>query len=110
MSAMLAQSEKTELLVEYVGMLSLLNIPDFDYCKLVKSYHLLDFFCNTLSSCLKQKGNDDILLSVVVWIGNVMQDEQVMQLIAHSPLISILSQVMTSNPVLEANVFSQGGR
>lgn len=118
MTALLASVKNTDIYIEYLGILSMLNIPDFDYKKLSQTYRLVDFICGQLQSLLSDaapKGarpvsrrgsspspqpvgngseNDDMLLSLVVWIGNITEDDGILDEIAQSPLITLLCTVM----------------
>ena len=96
-------------LVETLGILAALNIPDFDYRKLSETYHLLDFIQFHIVNAIgeskhNKKGetshlspNDDIVLECVIWLGTMTEDEGFCELVGASRIVSHLIDLMTGS-------------
>ncbi len=94
-------------LVETLGILSSLNIPDFDFRKLAETYNLIEFIQHHIINAVgeskhNKKGetshlspNDDIVLECVMWLGTMAEDEGFCELMASSRLVSNLIDLMT---------------
>jgi hypothetical protein len=95
--------------VEVIGILSNIDIPDFDYAKLVTKYNLLGLFTRILNAAIASSSvlrsnseasgimgteEDDLYLEAIVWIGAIAVDENMGGLIAGSNLIPLLLEVM----------------
>ncbi|KAK3239306.1 Adenylyl-sulfate kinase (APS kinase) [Cymbomonas tetramitiformis] len=80
-----------ELLVEVLGTLGNLNIPEFDYYYLVREHGLTDFLSAHLDP---GEVEDDIVLEVVIFIGTLC-NEPIAPLIVHAGLVEKLFQLMS---------------
>jgi hypothetical protein len=80
-----------ELLVEVLGSLGNLNIPQFDPFYLVKEHSLMDFLAAHL---VPGEVEDDIVLEVVIFIGTLCS-ESTATLIVQAGLVEKLFQLMS---------------
>ena len=100
MSLLVNSAHQSELLVELLGLMGNLVIPDFDFVKLAENYDLINFCAGLLSKYSTSTGgigeDDDILLETVIFIGTMTQDENIPALLIKTPIISLLIQVMSS--------------
>lgn len=80
-----------ELLVEVLGSLGNLNIPQFDPFYLVKEHSLMDFLAAHL---VPGEVEDDIVLEVVIFIGTLCS-ESTAALIVQAGLVEKLFQLMS---------------
>eukprot|EP00232_Nephroselmis_pyriformis_P016886 CAMPEP_0182884136 /NCGR_PEP_ID=MMETSP0034_2-20130328/18803_1 /TAXON_ID=156128 /ORGANISM="Nephroselmis pyriformis, Strain CCMP717" /LENGTH=702 /DNA_ID=CAMNT_0025017309 /DNA_START=48 /DNA_END=2152 /DNA_ORIENTATION=+ len=63
-----AEDTSSDLLVEVMGCIGNLNIPEFDFLKLVREHQLLDFLAMHLQPGVVE---DDIMLEVVIMVGTL---------------------------------------
>jgi hypothetical protein len=81
-----------DLLIEVLGILSNLSIPDFDYAKLITSFNLLEIISKLMSKCLQTPSRskdedsmldlgDDILLESINLLCTFSLDEAVAPLL-----------------------------
>ncbi|KAJ3186592.1 hypothetical protein HDU85_007412 [Gaertneriomyces sp. JEL0708] len=96
---------KPELLVEILGILSNLTIPDFDFAKLAEAYDLLGFISSHLNSALALlsedggKGiglteDDDVTLEVINLLGTMAADESLGPMILKTTILQKLLDMM----------------
>lgn len=103
MHVMLDSLQFPELLVEILGILANLSIPDFDFTKLAQTYDLLTFCINILSPASRHKEyndedvaeDDDILLEVITLLGTMSLDENMPSMISKTPTLQILVDIMS---------------
>mmetsp|Transcript_33441 Transcript_33441/g.72987 ORF Transcript_33441/g.72987 Transcript_33441/m.72987 type:complete len:453 (-) Transcript_33441:38-1396(-) len=86
-----APETTNELLVEVLGCLGNLNIPQFDPFYLVKEHKLMDFLAAHL---VPGEVEDDIVLEVVIFIGTLCS-ESTAPLIVQAGLVENLFQLMS---------------
>jgi hypothetical protein len=102
MGLMLRSKDNPNLLVEILGILGNLIIPDFDFVKLSTSYRLLDFLSNVISDSIHQNDqenigieeNDDILLQAIILVGTMSIDDSMSDLISKSNILPLLVDTM----------------
>ncbi|KAJ3276056.1 Kinesin-associated protein 3 [Terramyces sp. JEL0728] len=106
MELLLNSSDNPDLLVEILGILGNLTIPDFDWGKLAASYNLLDFLAAVITKTLRGTGeksenisqgveeNDDILLQCIIALGTMANDENIAPMIAQTNILKILINTM----------------
>ena len=82
---------EADLMVEVVGLLANLSIPDFDYAAFVSEFELLDFISERL---LPDAASDDVVLQLVMLLGTVLADDECAQLVARSGIIESLVELM----------------
>lgn len=108
MHLIVSSFEFPELLVELLGIVSNLNIHEFDFAKLAQTYDMMSFFISILSSASRQNEyneedvaeDDDILLEVVVLIGTMLIDENIPEMVIQTPLLQLLVDVMSGKFIL----------
>lgn len=108
-----------DLLVELIGMLGNLSIPDFDFCKLSEAYKLHDFIANSLNRAATAsrqqsarpgtaKGgsemgsgisdDDDITLEMINLLATMAADDGMAVVIAKTTIIQSLLELMMGTP------------
>mmetsp|Transcript_31985 Transcript_31985/g.38691 ORF Transcript_31985/g.38691 Transcript_31985/m.38691 type:complete len:802 (+) Transcript_31985:194-2599(+) len=97
--AILLKSPETtsELLVEVLGTLGNLNIPEFDFYHLVCEHHLLEFLAHHLSpgeSWDMHQVEDDIVLEAIIFVGTLC-NENTAPHIVDAGLVERLFQLMS---------------
>lgn len=118
MHILLKNTNSPEILVEILGILSSINIPDFDFAKLADAYQLLPFIEKRLEKASKSPSNlidassdrggntqllrsgltddDDITLELIIFVGTMCNDEGIAPIIAKTNIISTLLDIMTA--------------
>ncbi|KAJ3093007.1 Kinesin-associated protein 3 [Quaeritorhiza haematococci] len=116
MNLLLKAFNTPDLLVEILGILGNLTIPDFDFAKLAEAYNLLDYVSKWLSTVITQTGaparspstngagagadgsgissNDDVTLEMIVLLGTMASDEGIAPMIARTNILPILMEMM----------------
>ncbi|KAJ3293590.1 Kinesin-associated protein 3 [Borealophlyctis nickersoniae] len=97
------------ILVELLGLLGNLTIPDFDFAKLAEAYNLIDFISRRLAAAVAGAGGssgnspekeggiteeDDITLEVVILLGTMGNDGDVAPMIARTNVLGLLIDLM----------------
>jgi hypothetical protein len=99
MNIMVKSTNDPEILVEILGILGNLLIPDFDFVKLAQTFSLFEFLAHIINSCIRDgkttesegiDENDDILLRAIIVVGTMSLDEAVPPLVAKSKLLQLL--------------------
>lgn len=87
-----------DLQIEILGILGNLDVPNFDFFKLVTTHDLISFISAKLSLHINNEvhddEDDDILLQVIIFLGLVSFDERVVELIAQTNIIEKLCEIM----------------
>ncbi|KAJ3159524.1 Kinesin-associated protein 3 [Geranomyces michiganensis] len=116
MHVLLKSTSQPDTLVEILGLLASLTIPDFDFAKLAEAYGLLAFVQGKLQAAVDVivgageaighgdgdgdtgtaglADDDDITLEVVVLIGTMANDENVGPLVSRTQIPQILMELM----------------
>lgn len=103
MHLMLDSLQDPDLLIEILGIISNLSIPDFDFCKLCQTYDILSFCINIMSAATRVdqyhevdvSADDDILLEVIILLGTMSLDENMHEMIANTPILNLLVDMMS---------------
>lgn len=103
-----------DILVELLGILGNLSIPDFDYAKLSTTYNLHDFIACRLQASAESIGtetqssilpieargglneDDDVLLEFIILLGTMAIDDAFAPLVLKSNVIPTLMELMMS--------------
>jgi hypothetical protein len=103
---MLKSQNNPTLMVEILAILSNLVIPNFDYKKLLSTYELMDFIEDWMIQILNMRDNngkedgivenDDILLQLIIFLGNISKDENVPPMIAKTRILKLLVDSLMS--------------
>ena len=97
-----------ELSVEVLGIFSTLTIPDFDWAKLSEHFNLISWMATSLASLTKASDSavydgddhrgiipdDDVVLEIVVLLGNMAHDDGIVPLIFQHNVIPVLMELM----------------
>ena len=101
-----------EVVVEILGILSCLLIPDFNYHKLITTFNLLDPVSALMSKCLQPSStsstaktgdesllgvSDDILLQCIILLSTFAEDEAVAPLVVKTILLDLVVEAMIGN-------------
>ena len=63
------RAENDEFVLECVGILGNLTLPDLDYTRLLKEFEMVEWMKTRL---LPHTGEDDLILEIVVFIGKII--------------------------------------
>jgi hypothetical protein len=92
-----------EILVEILGILANLDIPNFDFCKLCETHDIFNFCIGVLSNTTRRTdyeddvaADDDILLEVLILLGTMSHDENIHTMIIKTPILKLLVDIMSS--------------
>eukprot|EP00047_Mylnosiga_fluctuans_P022251 m.116739 g.116739 ORF g.116739 m.116739 type:complete len:798 (-) comp9189_c0_seq1:179-2572(-) len=91
LAGLLMRTQDDDLLVEVVGILANLLIPDFNYEKLMEEYGLLDFIVQRL---LPGAALDDLVLEIVVLVRTLLADDGCAQMMAKSGVIESMIELL----------------
>lgn len=98
-----------DVIVEILGILSSLLIPDFNYHKLVSSFNLLQPISELMSKCLQPSSpstktdeslldvSDDILLQCIILLSTFAEDEEVAPIVVKTVLLDLVVEAMIGN-------------
>ncbi|XP_076359971.1 kinesin associated protein 3 isoform X2 [Tachypleus tridentatus] len=87
------QSDNEEFVLECLGVLGNLSVPDLDFERLLKKHNLLQWMERNLIPGVCE---DDIVLEVVVLIGTVVADESCARFIAKSGILKSLIELLNA--------------
>ena len=109
MAILLLKSENNRgLFVELVGILACLDIADFDFSKLTKTYdihtllekHLFDSLSSENSKNVKENSSiypdDDITLQIIIFLGTMIKDISIVPIIAKTNIPQTLVNLIIS--------------
>ncbi|KAK3889150.1 hypothetical protein Pcinc_006727 [Petrolisthes cinctipes] len=82
-----------EFVLECVGVLGNLSLPDLDYCQLLTKYNLIDWIKDSL---LPDAVEDDLALEVVVLLGTVAGDQAAAELIVNTGILTSLLNLLNA--------------
>uniref|UniRef100_A0A8C7DCA4 Kinesin associated protein 3 n=1 Tax=Oncorhynchus kisutch TaxID=8019 RepID=A0A8C7DCA4_ONCKI len=85
LAAQTGVQEREEYVIECLGTLANLTIPDLDWELVLKEYNLVPFLKNHLKP---GSAEDDLILEVVIMIGTVSMDDSCAAMMAKSGIIS----------------------
>ncbi|XP_006005529.1 kinesin-associated protein 3a isoform X2 [Latimeria chalumnae] len=94
LAAQITNEEEEEFVIECLGTLANLTIPDLDWELVLKEYKLVPY----LKDRLKPAGSaeDDLVLEVVIMIGTVSMDDSCAALLAKSGIIPALIELLNA--------------
>lgn len=80
-----------EFVIECVGILGNLNVPDMDYSVMLKEYDLLAYIKSKL---IPGEAEDDLVLEVTILTGTIASDEGCASMLAKSGIIQDLIELL----------------
>ncbi|MCJ8743509.1 hypothetical protein PDJAM_G00094940 [Pangasius djambal] len=92
-AAQIGQNEDEEFVIECLGTLANLTIPDLDWELVLKEYNLVPFLKDHLKP---GSAEDDIVLEVVIMIGTVSMDDSCAAMLAKSGIIPALIELLNA--------------
>ncbi|XP_032854494.1 kinesin-associated protein 3 isoform X1 [Tyto alba] len=94
LAAQISNDEEEEFVIECLGTLANLTLPDLDWELVLKEYKLVPY----LKDKLKPAGSaeDDLVLEVVIMIGTVSMDDSCAALLAKSGIIPALIELLNA--------------
>ncbi|XP_066532679.1 kinesin-associated protein 3a isoform X2 [Hoplias malabaricus] len=93
LAAQIGQSEEEEFVIECLGTLANLTIPDLDWELVLKEYNLVPFLKDHLKPGCAE---DDLVLEVVIMIGTVSMDDSCAAMLAKSGIIPALIELLNA--------------
>uniref|UniRef100_A0AAZ3SSD7 Kinesin-associated protein 3 n=1 Tax=Oncorhynchus tshawytscha TaxID=74940 RepID=A0AAZ3SSD7_ONCTS len=93
LAAQTGVQEREEYVIECLGTLANLTIPDLDWELVLKEYNLVPFLKDHLKP---GSAEDDLILEVVIMIGTVSMDDSCAAMMAKSGIISALIELLNS--------------
>ena len=94
LAAQISSDEEEEFVIECLGTLVNLTIPDLDWELVLKEYKLVPFLKDKLKLGAAE---DDLVLEVVIMIGTVSMDDSCAALLAKSGIIPALIELLNGN-------------
>lgn len=88
---MLTVCEEHKFVVECLGILGNLSVPDLDYSAILNSFNLIPWICNVL---VPGKFTDDLVLDTVVFLGTVACDESCAMILCKADVILSLIELL----------------
>ncbi|XP_050693390.1 kinesin-associated protein 3-like isoform X3 [Eriocheir sinensis] len=82
-----------EFVLECVGVLGNLSLPDLDYCQLLTKHNLIDWIKDSMQPDAVE---DDLALEVVVLLGTVAGDQAAAQLIVNTGILHALVNLLNA--------------
>ncbi|XP_071530765.1 kinesin-associated protein 3 isoform X1 [Panulirus ornatus] len=82
-----------EFILECVGVLGNLSLPDLDYCQLLSKYNLIDWIKESLQPDAVE---DDLALEVVVLLGTIAGDQAAAELIVETGILHSLVNLLNA--------------
>uniref|UniRef100_A0A3B4DDI4 Kinesin-associated protein 3 n=1 Tax=Pygocentrus nattereri TaxID=42514 RepID=A0A3B4DDI4_PYGNA len=93
LAAQIGQNEEEEFVIECLGTLANLTIPDLDWELVLKEYNLVPFLKDHLKPGCAE---DDLVLEVVIMIGTVSMDDSCAAMLAKSGIIPALIELLNA--------------
>ncbi|XP_026103517.1 kinesin-associated protein 3-like, partial [Carassius auratus] len=93
LAAQIGLKEEEEFVIECLGTLSNLTIPDLDWELLLKEYNLVPYLKDHLKP---GSAEDDLILEVVIMIGTVSMDDSCAVMLAKSGIIPALIELLNA--------------
>uniref|UniRef100_A0A6I8PAX0 Kinesin associated protein 3 n=1 Tax=Ornithorhynchus anatinus TaxID=9258 RepID=A0A6I8PAX0_ORNAN len=95
LAAQISNDEEEEFVIECLGTLANLTIPDLDWELVLKEYKLVPYLKDKLKP---GSAEDDLVLEVVIMIGTVSMDDSCAALLAKSGIIPALIELLNEAP------------
>ncbi|XP_026088844.1 kinesin-associated protein 3-like [Carassius auratus] len=93
LAAQIGLKEEEEFVIECLGTLSNLTIPDLDWELVLKEYNLVPYLKDHLKP---GSSEDDLILEVVIMIGTVSMDDSCAVMLAKSGIIPALIELLNA--------------
>ncbi|XP_028443400.1 kinesin-associated protein 3a [Perca flavescens] len=93
LAAQISEDEAEEFVIECLGSLANLTIPDLDWALVLKEYNLVPYLKDRLKP---GSAEDDLILEVVIMIGTVSMDDSCAAMLAKSGLIPALIELLNA--------------
>ncbi|XP_049445065.1 kinesin-associated protein 3a [Epinephelus fuscoguttatus] len=93
LAAQINEEEAEEFVIECLGTLANLTIPDLDWALVLKEYNLVPYLKNRLKP---GSAEDDLILEVVIMIGTVSMDDSCAAMLAKSGIIPALIELLNA--------------
>ncbi|EPQ08640.1 Kinesin-associated protein 3 [Myotis brandtii] len=93
LAAQISNDEEEEFVIECLGTLANLTIPDLDWELVLKEYKLVPYLKDKLKPGTAE---DDLVLEVVIMIGTVSMDDSCAALLAKSGIIPALIELLNA--------------
>ncbi|XP_032366016.1 kinesin-associated protein 3, partial [Etheostoma spectabile] len=93
LAAQISEDEAEEFVIECLGTLANLTIPDLDWALVLKEYNLVPYLKDRLKP---GSAEDDLVLEVVIMIGTVSMDDSCAAMLAKSGLIPALIELLNA--------------
>ncbi|XP_012871006.1 PREDICTED: kinesin-associated protein 3 [Dipodomys ordii] len=93
LAAQISSDEEEEFVIECLGTLANLTIPDLDWELVLKEYKLVPYLKDKLKPGTAE---DDLVLEVVIMIGTVSMDDSCAALLAKSGIIPALIELLNA--------------
>uniref|UniRef100_A0A672MPQ3 Kinesin-associated protein 3-like n=1 Tax=Sinocyclocheilus grahami TaxID=75366 RepID=A0A672MPQ3_SINGR len=95
LAAQIKQEGDEEFVIECLGTMANLTIPDLDWELLLKEYNLVPYLKDHLKP---GSAEDDLILEVVIMIGTVSMDDSCAVMLAKSGIIPALIELLNEAP------------
>ncbi|KFO75388.1 Kinesin-associated protein 3, partial [Cuculus canorus] len=93
LAAQISNDEEEEFVIECLGTLANLTLPDLDWELVLKEYKLVPYLKDKLKPGVAE---DDLVLEVVIMIGTVSMDDSCAALLAKSGIIPALIELLNA--------------
>uniref|UniRef100_A0A8D0EM56 Kinesin associated protein 3 n=1 Tax=Strix occidentalis caurina TaxID=311401 RepID=A0A8D0EM56_STROC len=93
LAAQISNDEEEEFVIECLGTLANLTLPDLDWELVLKEYKLVPYLKDKLKP---GSAEDDLVLEVVIMIGTVSMDDSCAALLAKSGIIPALIELLNA--------------
>ncbi|MEQ2254587.1 Kinesin-associated protein 3 [Ilyodon furcidens] len=93
LAAQISEEEAEEFVIECLGTLANLTIPDLDWELVLKEYNLVPYLKDRLKP---GSAEDDLILEVVILIGTVSMDDSCAAMLAKSGIIPALIDLLNA--------------
>ncbi|KAM7387808.1 hypothetical protein PAMP_024021 [Pampus punctatissimus] len=91
LAAQITEEESEEFVIECLGTLANLTIPDLDWALVLQEYNLVSYLKDRLKP---GSAEDDLILEVVIMIGTVSMDDSCAAMLAKSGIIPALIELL----------------
>eukprot|EP00794_Sanderia_malayensis_P016189 gene16189-17816_t len=91
MANVIKNYSEEEFVIECIGVLGNMNLPDLDHTSLLKEYDLLTYIKGKL---IPGEAEDDLVLEVIILTGTVASDEGCASMLARSGIIQDLIELL----------------
>ncbi|XP_035267897.1 kinesin-associated protein 3a isoform X2 [Anguilla anguilla] len=93
LAAQIRQDEEEEFVIECLGTLANLTIPDLDWELVLREYNLVPYLKDRLKP---GSAEDDLILEVVIMLGTVSMDDSCAAMLAKSGIIPALIELLNA--------------